>query len=63
MKRFERILTHLLATGLVAGMSLNFSACSKDSPIGPDNIDTPSSKNSKLSLWDRACPVWQKELV
>ena len=33
MKRFEKILTHLLTAGLVAGMMLNFSACSKESPL------------------------------
>ncbi len=35
MKRFEKILTHLLTAGLVAGMALNFSACSKESTMGP----------------------------
>ena len=37
MKRFEKILTHLLTAGIVAGMALNFSACSKESPVSAES--------------------------
>ena len=62
MKRFERILTHLLATGLVAGMALNFSACSKDSPIGPDNIDTPLEQEFQIVSLGQGMPSLAKRI-
>ena len=43
MKRFEKILTHLLTAGLVAGMALNFSACSNEIAMGP-TVDSDQQK-------------------
>ena len=45
MKRFEKILTHLLTAGLVAGMALNFSACSKESTMGPEVKEKKVTEN------------------
>ena len=51
MKRFEKILTHLLTAGLVAGMALNFSACSKESPLQSEaNSIAPKQADEELKI-------------
>ncbi len=48
MKRLEKIITHMLTAGLVAGMALNFSACSTDSPVEPKAGNTFVEQGLKI---------------
>ena len=48
MKRFKDIVASLTAATLVAGLALNFNACSEQAPVGPgDNSDVATTSLSK----------------